>query len=206
MTPNALPAADRRVQRTRKLIQDALIELTIQKGFAAVTVRDITDYAGVNRATFYRHYQDKFDLLDQYAQAVYQLLDEPTKAEPSKASWPDDPQQSVAGVVKMFEHIRAYAKFYRVMLGEHGDPAFAGKIQRYIQQRMRQSVLAAVHETPLVELYLSYVSSGSVGLVRWWLDHDLSSSPSDLAAVAVRLSVADMRAVLGQIAPSQTER
>lgn len=206
MTHHAMPGADRRVQRTRKLLQEALIELTIQKGFAAVTVRDITEYAGVNRATFYRHYQDKFDLLDQYAQEVYQLLDVPTEAESPMGSEPDDAEKSVAGVVKMFEHIRAYAKFYRVMLGKHGDPAFAGKIQRYIQKRMRESLLEAVGEKPMMELYLSYVSSGSVGVVLWWLEHDLPYSPSEMAAVSVRLSVADLRAVLGQVSPSQTER
>ncbi|HEX2906841.1 MAG TPA: TetR family transcriptional regulator, partial [Phototrophicaceae bacterium] len=57
---------DLRVRRTRKLLQQALIELTVEKGFAAVTVRDITERAMVNRSTFYRHYLDKYELLDQY--------------------------------------------------------------------------------------------------------------------------------------------
>jgi hypothetical protein len=45
---------DLRVKRTEKLIFDALMQLTIHKGFAAVTVSDITQTAGINRATFYR--------------------------------------------------------------------------------------------------------------------------------------------------------
>jgi AcrR family transcriptional regulator len=75
MTQNDPVQEDLRVRRTRKLISDALIDLTKEKGFAAVTVRDIAERAGINRATFYRHYQDKFDLLDRYAEAVYELLD-----------------------------------------------------------------------------------------------------------------------------------
>ena len=74
-TPDEQASGDLRVQRTHKLILEALLDLTVQKGFANVTVRDITQKAGINRATFYRHYQDKFDLLDRYTRAVYQLLD-----------------------------------------------------------------------------------------------------------------------------------
>ena len=54
--------ADPRVRRTRKLLEDAFRALIKQKSFAALSVRDITDYATVNRATFYAHYTDKHDL------------------------------------------------------------------------------------------------------------------------------------------------
>jgi AcrR family transcriptional regulator len=65
---------DLRAKRTDKPLLEALIELTVHKGFAAVTVSDLTKYVGINRATFYRHYQDKFDLLNHYARTVYELL------------------------------------------------------------------------------------------------------------------------------------
>jgi GAF domain-containing protein len=50
---------DPRVRRTHKLLQEALLELAAERGFDAVTVGDIARRASVNRATFYRHYQDK---------------------------------------------------------------------------------------------------------------------------------------------------
>lgn len=206
MTHSEQANADRRVQRTRKLIQEALLELTVQKGFAAVTVRDITTYAGVNRATFYRHYQDKFDLLDQYAQEVYQLLDTLDEAKASADHKSAGSEKLPTGMVKMFEHIRAHAKFYRVMLGKNGDPGFGGKIQRYIQKRIRQSLPVALHTQPLAELYLSYVSSGSVGALLWWLEHDIPYSPAEMAAVSIRLSAADLGAVLGQDSHFQAGR
>src|SRR5512139_3307235 len=55
--------ADRRVKRTHKLLQEALVGLTLEKGFEAVTIRDITDRADVGYATFFRHYPDKEALL-----------------------------------------------------------------------------------------------------------------------------------------------
>ena len=56
---------DPRVKRTRNLILSAFDELLPDKGFQSLTVQDITDKAEINRATFYAHFADKYDLLDQ---------------------------------------------------------------------------------------------------------------------------------------------
>ena len=55
----ATKAPDRRVQRTRKLLQDALMALILEKGYEAVTIQDIIDRANVGRSTFYAHFLDK---------------------------------------------------------------------------------------------------------------------------------------------------
>ncbi|OLN23672.1 TetR family transcriptional regulator [Domibacillus antri] len=54
---------DPRVIRTRKLIMDAFIDLSTKKEFKEITIKDITQAATVNRATFYYHFEDKYDLL-----------------------------------------------------------------------------------------------------------------------------------------------
>ena len=55
---------DPRVKRTRSLLEQAFLEVVADKGFQAVSVQDITEKAGVNRATFYAHFPDKYALLD----------------------------------------------------------------------------------------------------------------------------------------------
>ena len=55
---------DPRVKRTRSLLEQAFMEVVGEKGFQAVSVQDITEKAGVNRATFYAHFPDKYALLD----------------------------------------------------------------------------------------------------------------------------------------------
>lgn len=60
-----LERLDPRVKRTRLLLEQAFIGLIEEKGFQAVTVQDIAERAGVNRATFYAHFTDKYDLLDK---------------------------------------------------------------------------------------------------------------------------------------------
>ncbi len=56
---------DPRILRTRKLIMNAFIEITKKKDFNDITIGDITSAATVNRATFYNHFIDKYDLLEK---------------------------------------------------------------------------------------------------------------------------------------------
>jgi Transcriptional regulator len=55
---------DPRVRRTRAMIRQSFIDLLAVKDFEDITVQDIVDRAELNRATFYNHYQDKYELLD----------------------------------------------------------------------------------------------------------------------------------------------
>jgi AcrR family transcriptional regulator len=55
---------DPRVKRTRSLILQAFSELLAEKGFESISVQDVTDKAEINRATFYKHFVDKYALLD----------------------------------------------------------------------------------------------------------------------------------------------
>jgi len=56
--------ADPRVIRTRRLLQDAFASLVQEKDFESITVKDIAERATVNRATFYAHFVDKFEILE----------------------------------------------------------------------------------------------------------------------------------------------
>jgi AcrR family transcriptional regulator len=187
---------DLRVKRTHKLILDALIELTVQKGFSAVTVSDITKYAGINRATFYRHYEDKFDLLNKYAQNVYELLDTPLEAKPQKSS-ETNAHQMHSRLVKIFEHVRDNAKFYRVMLGKNGDPVFAEKIRKYIQKRIVRSLPVDLQKDEMsIDLYVSYSSSASLGAVLWWLEHDMPYTSEEMTKILHQLESGNLNALL----------
>src|SRR3954467_8818375 len=55
--------ADRRSERTRQLLNGALIELMLEQRYDEITVQDIIDRANIGRSTFYAHYLDKEDLM-----------------------------------------------------------------------------------------------------------------------------------------------
>ena len=56
---------DPRVIRTKNIIIEAFLDLIKHSSFETITVKDITEKATVNRATFYRHFPDKYALLDE---------------------------------------------------------------------------------------------------------------------------------------------
>jgi AcrR family transcriptional regulator len=64
--PEQTDKLDPRVKRTHLLLAQAFVELIKEKGFQAISVQDITLRAGLNRATFYAHFEDKYDLLNYF--------------------------------------------------------------------------------------------------------------------------------------------
>lgn len=69
--PKDARRVDPRVLRTRKLLEQAFMELMDEKGFQEITIQDITERATVNRATFYAHFEDKFDMLDSFIRQYF---------------------------------------------------------------------------------------------------------------------------------------
>ena len=65
---------DPRIIRTKKLLVEAFQEVSREKKMSQITVKDITERATVNRATFYAHFTDKYDILD-YTLSVTILKD-----------------------------------------------------------------------------------------------------------------------------------
>src|SRR3712207_497594 len=62
---------DPRVKRTRELIVRAFSELVMEKGHRGLTVQEIAERAMVNRATFYAHFRDQYELLDYFISETF---------------------------------------------------------------------------------------------------------------------------------------
>ena len=188
MAQKKKPTEDLRVLRTRKALTQAMIDLTIEHGFAALTVQDIVDRALVNRATFYRHYLDKQDLLAKYMDDVYALT-APHDDVASATTRQTDGNAPPPGLVTMLEHVQAHAAFYRAILGPRGDVTIVQHLQRYIERRLRSLAppMRASQEPPAA-FWLSYVSHASVGALRWWLLEGQSYSAEHLAAWLTQLN------------------
>ena len=190
---------DPRVVRTRQLLRDALVSLIAEKGFDAITVQDITDRSTLNRATFYLHYQDKQDLL---IKSLRDEIDE-LMADISPA---DDLDQSAAGwprrpIEKVFQHVAQRARFYQVMLGAAGVPAFGAGVRDYITAITLEWLTTMQPEpdksrVPL-EIVANSLSWSLLGVLLWWLDHNLPHPPEYMAEQFRLLIASDLRQVLG---------
>ncbi len=192
---------DLRVRRTQKLLQKALLEATSDKGFVHVTVRDITERAMVNRATFYRHYQDKYDLLAHYMKELSELIDSNDEENSFADQAEQSPDAPPPGLVSLLRHMQAHADFYRVMLGNQGDPSFCAQSFRgYIEQGFRNMLSSqapqANPERPPVELTVNYLLHAGIGAIVWWLENEQPCSPEQMAVWLYQLSMATINVSL----------
>lgn len=201
MAQNKKQTEDLRVRRTRKALMRALIELTIEKGFSAITVQDIADRAMVNRATFYRHYLDKYDLLDQYMNEIYELTAAQEPLSPVQTRNAGSGKIPV-GMVRMLEHVQQHADFYRSMLGAKGDLAFVQKIQHYGDMRLRSllpgGAVQVTLENPPLDLCISYLSHAGIGVLAWWLKDAQPHTPEQVAAWLSQLNQATLEHTFGK--------
>ena len=111
---------DRRVQRTRRLLQDALVATVIEKGYEAATVQDIIDRADVGRATFYAHFADKQTLLTSRLEDLRGLLLAQQRQSPG----------SLGFSLAMLEHARSHLAMYRAIVGHESGAFIIQRIHR----------------------------------------------------------------------------
>ena len=195
-----LEKLDPRVVRTQQMLRDALVSLIAEKGFDAITVQEIVDRAGLNRATFYLHYRDKQDLL---VKSLHDAVDELV----SEIGASVDDQRQLVGdesprlIRAVFEHVAQRAHFYRVMLSDEGVPAFSAGVRNYIAE-VTVRWLAALQPQPdqsrvPLEIVANSLSLSMLGVLIWWLENDMPHPPEYMAEQFQLLMTLDLRQVLG---------
>ncbi|AZU63950.1 TetR/AcrR family transcriptional regulator [Neobacillus mesonae] len=186
-------AAEKRVNRTKRLIRDTLTELIEEKGFEGVTVRDLTERAKINRGTFYLHYRDKYDLLeqseDEIIKGIVQLVHEISPIEAVAYTSQNEPFPIIQ---KLFEHFQENANFMKVILGPKGDPAFQVKLRELITEtflnKMAEEINSEEMQVP-VEFLTTYVSAAHVGVIQHWLETGMEKSPREMTLILAKMTL-----------------
>lgn len=185
---------DRRTIRTKRLIRDAFTKLMEEKGFEGITIRDLTQKADINRGTFYLHYRDKYDLLEQSEAEILQDIEAiqkfAKKIHPSEML-NNDFQEPLPFIMKLFEYIEENAEFIKVILGPKGDPAFQVKIKEMMKKNMLQKIVEFKEEDTQVpvEFLISYVTSAYLGVIQQWLKSGLVHSPREMSLTLSRMNI-----------------
>lgn len=178
------PQLDRRIQRTRTLLRDALFHLIVERGYQAINVQNITEQANLGRTTFYLHYHDKDALLQA---SINALMDELQRGvEPMVDE--DCPYQ--VRCVRIFAQIARHQQVYRALLKESGTvdigttmrTYFVALLQRSTRERQRRD---STHTSD--ELIAAHAAGALFGLVVWWLDHDAHPTAEMMGKVYFQL-------------------
>jgi AcrR family transcriptional regulator len=188
---------DLRVVRTKESIRDALVELIEEKGFEAITVKDITIRAKINRGTFYAHYQDKFDLMTKCEEEIMLGMSKMAKQNfPSVIAALETNSPILAPfslAVSLFEYLKDNRNFMKAALGPKGDLSFQTRLKDFMWQTLfGNDEKALIKEENLLvqgQYLVSYIASAHIGVIQQWLESDTKESPQEMARILSTITV-----------------
>ena len=108
-------AKDRRIQKTKGLLHEALFSLIVEKNYETIVVNDILDRANVGRSTFYSHFNNKDDLL---VSGIQDMLRAVHPAELPAVARPYE--QLIWFSLPIFEHIDEHRRASAAGIGSRG--------------------------------------------------------------------------------------
>ena len=181
---------DRRIPRTRAMLQHALHSLIPKKGYEAITIKDICEAANVGRSTFYAHYTSKDDLKRSGFEPLRrQLVDRQRQA---LATARDSRGRSLAFSLTMFEHARDHKEHYRALVGSRGGTVSLGSIRKILSDLVRDELPATAEHlsAELIprELVVQFVVGAYMAVLTAWLDGGAKMPPQQINAMFCRLA------------------
>jgi AcrR family transcriptional regulator len=184
--------SDRRVHKTRQHITRAFLSLCEKKEFETIVVRDITDAADISRSTFYTHFQDKYDLLEQIMKdKLTELLNLYENNKSRILGYVPHHEVPDPYFLLLFVHLSEQAPIYRVLLFHLPDSRFGDRmieaIQHTIGQRVDNNRMDQKQPIPL-DILLVSMSSWSGGMVLSWLKQGMIYSPNYMAIQLSRIA------------------
>src|SRR5262245_60618298 len=127
-------AKDRRIQKTQKLLHEALGYLIREKPYDSIVVKEILDRANVGRSTFYTHFRDKDELL---ASAIHDML----RRIPSPVSGSGTGHEAVIRFsLPIFEHIHQHRQTGEAKMGARGRAVIHDHLRRVVTELITEDI------------------------------------------------------------------
>ena len=173
---------DPRILRTRRALKNALLELIPERGYRNITVKQIAERAGLNRSTFYLHYQNLDDLLASEIGPLRDLLLGILLPPTSRS---DKPTTVIDGstVREKLHKIRESAPLYQVILGRSVAAPLRQQLFEDLLKNQGETAPArtAPQEGIFREFKLTFLVSGYLGILEWWLGSSCALTPHQMA-------------------------
>ena len=169
-----LESTDRRSQRTRQLLVDALASLMSDKRYSAISVQEITDRANVGRSTFYAHFTDKDDLM---VHGVRQMVGNLEAGAPSATN-------TLAPSLGLFHHVAEGRNLNHSMAHGRLLSMFFDALQTELTAMFVERLEPRLPPTPTptrvpVPLLAAMVAGMLITAVRTWIETDMAVPAED---------------------------
>lgn len=191
---------DRRIVRTRHMIEEAFLRVLKRKEYTDITVIDITEEADINRSTFYAHYVDKDDLLARMTEEKLDLLRNLRISRQMDEEYAPAFHEPDIYFMELFDHLAEHENFYRVMLSRSTPANISGKIQDIIKESFYQRTARLQRDQKMavpMDILLDCISSSVQGVIVKWLDNGRIYSPHYMALQMTRLFLLGIYKAMG---------
>jgi len=176
----------RRVARTKAAIEDAFVQLVLERGYDKVTVEDITDRADLARATFYAHYPNKeavqFSVFNRLTEDLVQRIAD------QGGPWNVVPRDVIQAAYKQAAEM---PDLYRACLSDaRTRQAHLSTLSRYAEQNFRDrlTTLGNQPRVPVPVMARAFVGA-HVAILEAWLAGELDGDAEELASMALDLLI-----------------
>ncbi len=172
---------------TRKILKEAFISLMEEKGFEKITIRDLTTSAKLNRGTFYLHYKDKYDLMEQLqAEIIDDVQEIMAQINMIDGIMFHLNQQPYPPIIEFFKYLEKHYRKIKALLSTNGDPIFRNKLKNIFKHIVVEKAFS--NSNPMLQEYIpAFASSAFLGLIEHWLEQDMPQPPEEMANFFINL-------------------
>ncbi|ERL65754.1 TetR/AcrR family transcriptional regulator [Schleiferilactobacillus shenzhenensis] len=180
-----------KITKTEQKIKAAFIYLVQTKGFEHMTISDITQYAHINRSTFYAHYPDKFALIHHYEQQFITALREIISNRLTAAMVSPDNRQAMVtyeAVRKMLHYIANDLDLVKALISPQGDPQVVNEMKKILREIIDADLYQVKGNTKMTtaipDNYAHEIVVGDItNIVTFWLSQDNPESADTVADI-----------------------
>lgn len=171
---------DRRTEKTRQAIYNALSDLMQEKKYNNITIQEIIDRANVGRSTFYSHFDTKDELLISNIENIFEMLNEHITGCVEQAG----NQSRLLPVAELFEHIMENSRLVKGLMSAESADLLFDKIQTYWNKKIEKYLNAKLAEgkEPKVPIIImtNHITSTAIELLKWWMNHNMPYTPQQM--------------------------
>lgn len=184
---------NQRVALTKRLLEQGLLELLKEKNLDKINVSELCRLSGINRATFYRHFQTPADVLLEMQRDMIARIKVDLQA-------PKSLQELACNFEKVCTHLYENADMVRIMIQNNSDTDLLRMISEQCEEIMREkwcSPYIKKMDIESVSLMTTFFGGGGYLLLRRWLMEDIQKTPHEITQLL--LQFADINSVFEQM-------
>ncbi len=175
---------NRRSQMTKMLFRTSLMELMTEKSINKITIKDICNGADLNHSTFYLHYTDRHNLLQDVENEVIEKILQYIKKM-------DADVDVIHYIATLFDYLKENKKMAVTLFNNPEAHAFQTMFVEKIKEQIKE--FETNDFSPVKEKYVYiYTMQGCFNLIREWINSEFDLSSNDVAELIIQLYTASL--------------